>query len=71
MGRETSRPQRNRKDGEMDDESFKAHEILLYMQYKTKIIPEADSFFPSLWLILLNIQVMPSDRSITSVELDF
>lgn len=61
-----------KKDGEMDDETCMKGlwDFIIHVTYNQRI-PEADSFFPSSWLILLNIQVMPSDLSITSVELDF
>lgn len=61
-----------KKDGEMDDETCMKGlwDFIIHVTYNRKI-PETDSSFHSSWLILLNIQVMPSDLSITSVELDF
>lgn len=60
---------KKRKDGEMDDETCMKGlwDFIIHVTHNQRI-PEADSFFPSSWLIVLNIQVVPSDLSITSVE---
>lgn len=59
-------------DGEMDDETCMKGlwDFIIHVTYNPRI-PETDYSFPSSWLILLNIQVMPLDLSITSAELDF
>lgn len=50
---------------------WKAYEILLYMSQKNPRIPGKGLLLPSLWLTLLNTQVMPLEFSTASVELDF
>lgn len=56
--RNTRATKKKKEDGEMDDETCMKGlwVFIIHVTYNPRI-PESDSFFPSSWLILLNIQV--------------